>query len=563
MARRGLSEEELENILANTSDSDEASEEEDHTSEDSNYEPESEDDVLDNDPLINTSKQEVQPVQSVQSKDGTVTWMLDSFPPQGRATSANIIKAAPGPTRYCTTRVTDIKSVFQLILNNSLENIIIKMTNIEGRRVFGDHWQGLDETTLQAFIGLLLLAGVYRSHGESTKSLWNAETGRPIFRATMSLKRFHAISRVLRFDEKIDRQERRLRDKLAPIRDFWERWVEILPKLYNAGENVTVDEQLVAFRGRCPFKQYIPSKPAKYGLKVWTLCDSASSYALKVQVYTGKVAGAAPEKQQGMRVVMDLTYELTGQNVTCDNFFTSYKLGQMLLKRKLTMLGTVRKNKPELPIMDKTGDIHSSKFYFTKDTTVVSYIPKKNKNVVLMSTLHNSKQISNRDDKKPQIILDYNSTKGAVDTLDQVIATYTCKRKTNRWPMILFYNILDTSAYNAYVLWREVNPDWNSNILFRRRIFLEELGKQLLNPYILSRKHLPRNEQAAAVVTNMQSQLPEATVAPLPVISSKNKRARCKFCPSKCDNKTNITCSKCSKYLCKAHVTYYCPDCKD
>lgn len=77
-----------------------------------------------------------------------------------------------------------------------------------------------------------------------------------------------------------------------------------------------------------------------------------------------------------MRVVLDLTKELTGQNVTCDNFFTSYKLGQMLLKRNLTRFGTVRKNKPELPVMETNKDIHRSKFYFTKDTTVVSYIPK-------------------------------------------------------------------------------------------------------------------------------------------------------------------------------------------
>ncbi|KAM3924560.1 piggyBac transposable element-derived protein 4-like [Leptodactylus fuscus] len=169
------------------------------------------------------------------------------------------------------------------------------------------------------------------------------------------------------------------------------RDLSVDPDIYGVrGENVTVDKQLVAFRGRCPFRQYIPSKPAKYGIKIWTLCDSKSSYALNVQVYTGKAPDERPEKNQGMRVVLDLTHGLKGQNVTCDNFFTSYQL---------------------------------------------------------------------------DIILDYNATKGAVDTLDQVISTYTCKRKTNRWPMILFYNILDVSAYNAFVLWREIDPDWNRNKL--------------------------------------------------------------------------------------------------
>ncbi|GBP30200.1 hypothetical protein EVAR_94508_1 [Eumeta japonica] len=32
---------------------------------------------------------------------------------------------------------------------------------------------------------------------------------------------------------------------------------------------ITLDEQLLAFRGRCAFRQYIPNKPAKYGIKVF------------------------------------------------------------------------------------------------------------------------------------------------------------------------------------------------------------------------------------------------------------------------------------------------------
>jgi len=36
----------------------------------------------------------------------------------------------------------------------------------------------------------------------------------------------------------------------------------------------TIDETLVVFRGRCPFKMYIPSKPANYGIKVFSLVDA-------------------------------------------------------------------------------------------------------------------------------------------------------------------------------------------------------------------------------------------------------------------------------------------------
>ncbi|KAL7402948.1 hypothetical protein ABVT39_022285 [Epinephelus coioides] len=60
--------------------------------------------------------------------------------------------------------------------------------------------------------------------------------------------------------------------------------------MYNPGPEVTVDERLVPFRGRCPFKVYIPSKPGKYGIKIWAACDARSSYAWNMQAYMGKTS---------------------------------------------------------------------------------------------------------------------------------------------------------------------------------------------------------------------------------------------------------------------------------
>ncbi|XP_047132418.1 piggyBac transposable element-derived protein 4-like [Hydra vulgaris] len=111
---------------------------------------------------------------------------------------------------------------------------------------------------------------------------------------------------------------------------------------YAPGLNVTVDEHLCTFRGRCGFKVYIPSKPGKHGLKISMCCDSDNFYCSNLQVYCGKV-GNAPEREQGKRVTLDLTSQLfgTGRNVTTDNFFTSVSLSQKLLQKSLTLVGTV------------------------------------------------------------------------------------------------------------------------------------------------------------------------------------------------------------------------------
>lgn len=78
--------------------------------------------------------------------------------------------------------------------------------------------------------------------------------------------------------------------------------------------------------------------------------------------------------------MLDVTEGLRGCNVTWDNFFTSYELAQRLLKRKITVVGTVRKNKPNLQpalLTAEDREVFSSKFAFTHTTTLVSYLPRE------------------------------------------------------------------------------------------------------------------------------------------------------------------------------------------
>ncbi|CAD7079676.1 unnamed protein product [Hermetia illucens] len=491
------------------------------------------------------------------SRDKTIQWYEHPFRHSRRSTNPSL---QPGITRYAASRISDIQSSFDLFLPPQLETIILRNTNREGRRVLGATFEDIDTPTLRAYIGLLILAGVYRSNNEATESLWDAEIGRPIFRAVMSNKTFKKISRFIRFDDRSTRSSRRETDKFAPIRELWDSWVDILPKLYNPQKNITIDEQLVPFRGRCPFRQYVPMKPAKYGMKNWVACDSGTSYVWNIQPYTGRINNT-PERNQGMRVVQDLTAGLKGYNITVDNFFTSYELAQKLLKRGITSVGTIRKNKPSIPrvlLESKKWPAQSSKFAFTKDTTLVTYVPKKNRSVILQSTLHTTNSINNKENKKPLIIEDYNASKGAVDTLDKLVACYSTKRKTKRWPVAVFCNIIDISCYNAFILFTQVEPDWNKSKLYRRRLFLEQLGRALVNPYMQMRKSLPRALASADIVLKSRN-LTDDTNNTTTTKEESAKRGRCKFCPK--DIKTSFTCNNCKRYVCKRHFIVKCKDC--
>lgn len=92
--------------------------------------------------------------------------------------------------------------------------------------------------------------------------------------------------------------------------------------------------------------------------------------------------------------------------------------------------------------------------------TLVSFIPKRNKNVLILSNLHRNDKID-ENTQKPDIIMDYNATKGGVDALATLCATYNCARNTERWPMVIFYSLVNVAGINSYVIYNINNQSEN------------------------------------------------------------------------------------------------------
>ena len=107
------------------------------------------------------------------------------------------------------------------------------------------------------------------------QDIWATDgTGTELFRSIMSYRRFYFIMRMLRFD---DLSKRDKTNPLAPVQEIFEKFNQNLIKNYTCGPTVCVDEKLEKFFGRCKFKMYIPSKPAKYGIKIFSVVDCESS----------------------------------------------------------------------------------------------------------------------------------------------------------------------------------------------------------------------------------------------------------------------------------------------
>ncbi|KAL1229465.1 Undecaprenyl-diphosphatase [Trichinella spiralis] len=74
-------------------------------------------------------------------------------------------------------------------------------------------------------------------------------------------------------------------------------------------------------------RQHVAQNQATHGTGIFTLAGRQVEHR---------------EKNQCMRMVLDMTKGLKGHNDTCDNFFTSYALGLELRKKKLTLLGCLK-----------------------------------------------------------------------------------------------------------------------------------------------------------------------------------------------------------------------------
>nr|CAH7718289.1 unnamed protein product [Callosobruchus chinensis] len=381
-------------------------------------------------------------------KDGQTKWSK-MLPPSSRTKSHNLVLRIPGPVKAVKSAKT-ILQCFSTFIDDTMIDIIVICTNIkieEIKRNFQRERDAreTDSCEIKAFNGILYMAGTMKSGRQNILDLWATDgTGCEHVYLTMSYNRFRFICRCIRFDNIHDRHELRELDKLAPIRDIFEKFVDQCKSAFIPSAYLTVDEQLIAFRGRCSFRQYLPSKPAKYGIKLFALVDVNSMSTINLEIYAGKqVDGPFVCSNSPNDVVKRMIQPIrnTNRNITVDRWFTSLALAEDLLKQKVTVIGTIKANKREVPpelVNVKQRPPQSSIFAYQPHCSLVSYVPRKNKNVLVLSTMHHDDKLD-KDSGKPDMIMDYNRTKFGVDVVDKMCASYDVSRNSRRWPLTVFF----------------------------------------------------------------------------------------------------------------------------
>ncbi|KIH44232.1 hypothetical protein ANCDUO_25748, partial [Ancylostoma duodenale] len=157
---------------------------------------------------------------------------------------------------------------FELYLNDDVLALRVEETNRQGRVKYADYEDTCEEE-IKKFIGLCLQMGVVKM--PNLRDYWSSRPalgGHSIAGKVMPRKRFEQLLNSLHFADNTQYDG----DRLFKIKSFLRMFNDNCEKTYHPGKEVTIDESLVPFRGRIAFRQYIPSKRHKYGIKLFKLC---------------------------------------------------------------------------------------------------------------------------------------------------------------------------------------------------------------------------------------------------------------------------------------------------
>lgn len=196
-------------------------------------------------------------------------------------------------------------------------------------------WKEVSNEEIRKFLGLCVLGGIVKS--PSLAKQWSRASiyYQPDFGKTMPRDRFLGILKMLRF---VIHTYVNTEDRLYKIRNILDAVLNNIKSGIYPGQALSIDEDMILWRGRLIFRQYISSKRHKYGIKLFEVITHDGYIFLLV--YTGKGSLSTGD-------VKHLTKDYLGKGhvVYMDNFYNSVDLAETLFKEKTYVVGTLREDR--------------------------------------------------------------------------------------------------------------------------------------------------------------------------------------------------------------------------
>ena len=328
-------------------------------------------------------------------------------------------------------------------------------------------WKDTNEDELKLFFALVIAMGLVVK--PTLEDYWSLDEvlETPFFGTVMTRNRFELIFKFLHAadNEKAKKRGEDGYDPVYRIREMNNRYLDRCRNVYVPERDLALDEATMLWKGHISYRVYNPKKPAKFGVKIYEVCECVSGYVVDWQVYTGKTS-EPQEHGHSYRVVFDLLRDQLrglGHRLYVDRYYSSPKLFSDLFEHKIAATGTVMPTRKGMPQEAKTLKLKRGEqaVYSSGEMQCLKW--KDKRDIYMLTTAHSCamKDTGKVDRKtgeniqKPECILHYNDKMGGVDRNDQLSKYYSFARKVMKVWKKEFFFLMNTMVLQGYIIYKK------------------------------------------------------------------------------------------------------------
>ena len=344
-------------------------------------------------------------------------------------------------------------------------------------------------------------------------------------------------------------------DPLYKIRNFINLILPLFKSNFNPGRDLSVDEAMIGYKGRIFFKQYMPAKPTKWGIKVWEMCDSETGYCVTFDIYTGRHSRENTTVSLGEEVVTKLASPYFNQNrhLYFDRFFTSVPLLKHLSENGTYACATVMPNRKGLPDEVKTARLREKgDLLQMQKGPLMATAYKDNRQIYLLSSNQPPGKTTVNGKPVPSVIAAYNKNMGGVDKSDQHRAYYPVGHANKKWWRYIFHSLVNLCLVQAFITWDNSPHDPSPKKGYDHLLFRADVAEQIRGGFTSRKRKAGRSKAVPEPPIAMQ------TINHHKLVKIEGRKKICRQCdnagrrtPANRKVETSYECSFCSVPLCR------------
>ena len=169
-------------------------------------------------------------------------------------------------------------------------------------------WKDTNKEELKLFFALVVAMGLVVK--PALENYWSMDEVHqtPFFGSVMTRNRFELIFKFLHAadNDKAKKRGEEGYDPIYRIREMNNRYLDRSRSVYVPERDLALDEATMLWKGHVSYRVYNPNKPAKFGVKIYEICECSSGYVVDWQIYTGKTTDT--HKSMAILIVLCLIF---------------------------------------------------------------------------------------------------------------------------------------------------------------------------------------------------------------------------------------------------------------